>query len=285
MHLHVPLCPLAHASTRQACGVPEPQPPRPRPHPHTQVPPADLVHLAAAVEQYSEHPAAVAILNFADSYLGLIQGSAQQAQQQQGGLGGSVVLGLGPKAQQGRKVEQELARLPAGGRGGVGMEDLAGDLQPLLSRGADGVVTVTTSSSTGSSRKAAAPRIPAKDVEVVVGQGICGWVPLDAGLLAAPSALAALQLEEGPGAQRVQRAQQAARSAQRAQQGQQPLEVKVVVGNKRMMADNGVAIPQAAEAYMRDMEVCLRGRRRGAERQELPPQGVLLSACFHCCAV
>ncbi len=36
-----------------------------------------------------------------------------------------------------------------------------------------------------------------------------------------------------------------------------PRDVKVILGNKQMMADEGIPISKAVDDYMRDMEVCL----------------------------
>jgi hypothetical protein len=282
----------------------------------SQVPPADIVQLAAAVEQYSEHPIAAAILSFADSYLAAEQGPGQKQQQekqqqekqqqekQQLELGGAVVLGLRQAPQQGvqRAKQQELVPLPGGRRGaealaGPGQEE---DSQPLLAQAireadssgggggggggsgsfGDAVVVVTTTgagSGGGGQRPSRAGRLPARDVEVVVGEGISGWVPLPPAGLSSTERLAALQLDHslgggsgsgtGSGSRSSSRAASPARSPTR--QGRRgpgagagaalgapaPLEVKVVVGNKRMMASCGVAVPQAAESYMREMEV------------------------------
>lgn len=35
-----------------------------------------------------------------------------------------------------------------------------------------------------------------------------------------------------------------------------PQDVKVVLGNKQMMADEGISISKTVDEYMRDMEVC-----------------------------
>ncbi|BDA40669.1 probable copper-transporting ATPase HMA5 [Coccomyxa sp. Obi] len=66
---------------------------------------------------------------------------------------------------------------------------------------------------------------PAKDVVSVAGKGVLGWVAVGPELLLSP-----IKGKEGP------------------------QDAKVVLGNKQMMADEGIPITKAVDDYMRDME-------------------------------
>lgn len=185
----------------------------------------DVVQLAAAVEQHSEHPIAAAIL--------ALLHQQQLKQQQQGQPAGKLA--------------------DAGG-----------------------------SSST-------APPLPTSNVDVTVGEGISGWLqpPPAAGaagsgssgqslnwpalldVLAAPAGsggLAAAEQATAAGGGRLEGLVASAAATVAAATAPEALsptasrlaEVLVRVGNKRLMAEAGVVVPQAAAAYMRDKEVRLR---------------------------
>ncbi|EFN54171.1 hypothetical protein CHLNCDRAFT_135599 [Chlorella variabilis] len=187
-------------------------------HPHLGV--ADVIELAAAVEQHSEHPLASAILKL-----------ERQQQQQQ--------------------LKQDEAASGGGGSASV-----------------------------------APPLLQARDVEVAMGQGISGWVQLSpaagagsmsrphsssqlAAMQAAAAAAAAPEAELSPpaasvrggGAASLASLVSSAASSLPRQAAGGALEKKaaasgvlVTVGNVRQLATAGVAIPPAAEAYMRDQE-------------------------------
>ncbi|GAB4815110.1 hypothetical protein N2152v2_002156 [Parachlorella kessleri] len=287
---------------------------------HSLMPPSDLVQLAAAVEQHSEHPIAAAILGFAESYLGRVIESPRKPPQPSFGAALELALAQQAAQQQPQRLppQQELAVLRLAGRGAeppVGpvawQEEGLGpgkgeDSQPLLSAAGEGghlagsgpdfssgsggggalwkgnqgdtlVVLDTLQEGSGSGGKGGSSQrkpsragwLPAKDVEVVVGEGISGWVSLDPpgpagaaaqqgqhGLLAT-DLLAALQLDpaSGPAGAAGPPGSPTKQPGLRQQQASAaPLEVRVVVGNKRMMTNHGVQIPQSAENYMRDME-------------------------------
>ncbi|KAL4423767.1 hypothetical protein ABPG75_001068 [Micractinium tetrahymenae] len=190
---------------------------------HSELSVADVVQLAAAVEQHSEHPIAAAIL-------ALLQ--QQQLKQQQ----------------------------PVG--------KLAED----------------------SSHRGTAPPLPTSNVEVTVGEGISGWIQLPSAagaagsgssaqslnwaslrdVLAASSAAAAAAAAQAPAAgdagleglvssaaaTAALPAAQGAAAAEAQQAGARLAEVLITVGNKRLMAESGITLPQAAQAYMREKESC-----------------------------
>ena len=288
-----------------------------------------MVRLAAAVEQYSEHPTAHAILAFADSFLGsaALAGSAALGQQGSSGGGGAgqggrglgrcVVLDMkqqgAQQAQHAQQAEQELARFTLLGEeeeeeeaaaaaadgdaaeagSVVSSEEL--ERNPLLApqdSAADAAMFVNPLPSARGKAAAllpppppaalpegwkpaaatAAARLPARDVEVVVGRGISGWVPLAApgtsssgsgsgsSALEAPAALFALQVDANVLATTPRAGSSSAAGAGGG--GGSPrkasdagTEVQVVVGNKRMMAEHDVAVSRAVDDYMRDMEV------------------------------
>lgn len=152
----------------------------------------DVVRLAAAVEQYSEHPLASAVLAFSNTYLAH---PWEQQQQQQAG--------------------SAHAPLATGQRGAAGE---------------------------------AAARLPVRDVDVVVGQGIRGWVSLPSpghsqlGSTAAGASSRPPSVPSPPS------------KGTRGTAVAPPGEVQVAVGNRSLMAEAGVQVPASAEAYCRGME-------------------------------
>ena len=210
-------------------------------HPHLGV--ADVIELAAAVEQHSEHPLASAILEL-----------ERQQQQQQ--------------------LKQDEAASGGGGSASV-----------------------------------APPLLQARDVEVAMGQGISGWVQLSpaagagsmsrphsssqlAAMQAAAAAAAAPEAELSPpaasvrggGAASLASLVSSAASSLPRQAAGGALEKKaaasgvlVTVGNVRQLATAGVAIPPAAEAYMRDQEVTEAWEATAWGWQHLP--------LFHLCSL
>lgn len=199
---------------------------------HEQLAIPDIMQLAAAVEQHSEHPIAAAILNLVHR-----RKHKQQMHQQQ------------------QQMERKL-------------ED-------------------SGYSSTGSM---AVPMLQVNAVEVVVGQGISGWVQLPSPVSVAAAATggdirlntAALQhvqtLRGYSGSSSSQAATPAvsglaasanpalaglllsttgsgaASSAMPSAAAAAVTEVLVTVGNKRLLAAAGITVPPAAEAYMREQE-------------------------------
>lgn len=95
-----------------------------------------------------------------------------------------------------------------------------------------------------------------KDVEVTVGLGISGWVVLPAvGPLRSRDVLLALQPASSEAAVK-QAANGAATNGAACEAAAKPPSdpVLVRVGNRRLMAGAGVALPAAADEYMREME-------------------------------
>lgn len=215
---------------------------------HSQLTSGDVVQLAAAVEQHSEHPIAAAIL-------ALLQ--QQQLKQQQsvgkagGGTPGSAVVPL-PTSNVDVTVGEGISgclQLPsaAGAAGGSSSGqnlNWAALLEVLAAPAGSGGISTTA----GGQAEAA-------------GGGLEGLVASAAATAAAPATPKA--------------AQQAA---------SQPDEVLVRVGNTRLMAEAGVVVPQAAAAYMRDKEVRICWRARPGQAQQLRVHG-LMDSCEPSCAV
>ena len=186
---------------------------------HPQISIDEVAALAAALEANSEHPLAAAIVAFAAARLG-------------------------------------QTPAPSPGKGG------------LETRMSDGG---------GASRRVDWVR-PAKDVESEPGKGIRGWVapgesaampslhhsPAKIGAAKsgaaapAPGALGYVMSHVGrapPAAARLPVAARAGGKGAGLGSGPAP-DVKVVVGNKQMLALEGMAVPQTADEWMREREVC-----------------------------
>ncbi|KAL4446311.1 hypothetical protein ABPG77_003118 [Micractinium sp. CCAP 211/92] len=188
---------------------------------HSQLTSGDVVQLAAAVEQHSEHPIAAAIL-------ALLQ--QQQLKQQQsvgkagGGTPGSAVVPL-PTSNVDVTVGEGISgwlQLPsaAGAAGGSSSGqnlNWAALLEVLAAPAGSGGISATAGG----------------QAEAAGGGGLEGLVASAAATAAAPASPKAAQ-----------------------QPASQPDEVLVRVGNTRLMAEAGIVVPQAAAAYMRDKESC-----------------------------
>lgn len=171
-----------------------------------QVPAADIVRLAAALERSSEHPLASAVLAFADTYLhqGPTEQQRQQQQQQQN-----------PSTDSWQEREQQH----------------------------DGELKV-------------------RGVEVVVGQGIRGWVhlPTDGRTGAQQMDMALFRaLGSQCGSSSPCRSIWASTvpgsaHSRLAVTEECMVEARVTVGNRRLMADEGVNVPATVEDYCCEME-------------------------------
>lgn len=196
---------------------------------HSQLSAGDVVQMAAAVEQHSEHPIAAAIL-------ALLHQQQLKQQPPAGKLGGDGSgAGTAPP-------------LPTSNVDVTVGEGISGWLQLPSAAGAAGSSSSSSSSSQNLNWAAllevlAAPADSSSSTSTAAagwqavaagGGGLEGLVDSAAATVAAPAAPQAAQ--QAPG---------------------RPAEVLIRVGNKRLMAEAGVEVPQAATAYMRDKEVRL----------------------------
>ncbi len=216
---------------------------------HSQLTSGDVVQLAAAVEQHSEHPIAAAILALLQQQQLKRQQSAGKAG---GGTPGNAVVPL-PTSNVDVTVGEGISgwlQLPsAAGAAGGSSSGQNLNWAALLE------VLAAPAGSGGISATAGGP------AEAAGGGGLEGLVASAAASAAAPASPKAAQ-----------------------QPASRPDEVLVRVGNTRLMAEAGVVVPQAAAAYMRDKEVRLgcSGWRR--EVQQLREHG-LMDSCAPSCAV
>ena len=180
-----------------------------------QLPPQAVLELAAAVECGSEHPLASAVLSFTEAYL------SQRVGQAAPGRGGQQQQQQWERWQGGQLHEQRQQEQQHHQR-----EDKGSGATP---------------------RGRPPPRLEARDVDVLVGQGICGWVDLPSGLSPLPP---------DPQQQSATPSSSARRQQQQEQQQppQTPGQLRVAVGSRRLMAGEGVEVGQAEEEYCRGME-------------------------------
>lgn len=86
------------------------------------------------------------------------------------------------------------------------------------------------------------------------GKGIVGWVA------SAPAGNTAEHAAAGPGSPRHRKGgspRAGHTSSPRAESPSRPAEVRVAVGNKRLMADESIPVPHDVDEYMREKEVGL----------------------------
>lgn len=177
-----------------------------------------MLLLAAAVESNSEHPLGAAIVAFALAYL-----------------------------QQQRRQQTEQNETSALHRNG-------------------------SSNGIGSAEGGSLPLPACRDVEVAVGQGISAWVALPAAASPVKNSSSASSVASLQSRDALLRLQLAAASSQaavpldpvaaealllEAATGADalPAEVQVSVGSRRLVAQQGLALPSGAEGYMKEQEV------------------------------
>ena len=96
---------------------------------------------------------------------------------------------------------------------------------------------------------------PAKDLTIVAGKGIVGWVASSSSWATLGSGLPAAAGPETP-AKRSPAKAYPAKGPSPAKGGPvSSRDVKVVLGNKQMMADENIPVSKDVDEYMRDMEV------------------------------
>ncbi|KAK9841413.1 hypothetical protein WJX74_005280 [Apatococcus lobatus] len=182
----------------------------------------EVLQLACALESSSEHPLAQAILSFTAGRLTVSQPETSLEQD---------------LAQAALEAEEERA---------TPQDEAAAEMQPILSRHAN------AAGSRSQQRVQNLDWIRAcSDVEPLPGKGMVGWVAhASAGGSTGSNAAA-------PGSPR-HRKGGSPRAGQgdssRAESPSRPAEVRVVVGNKRLMADESIPVPHDVDEYMREKE-------------------------------
>jgi Cu+-exporting ATPase len=206
-----------------------------------EIPAEAVLRVATALESNSEHPIAGAVLQFArDFAVGKWKPGLWAVEENSSSNGGG-------------EKEQEFSSHSGGANPSFNLVHHDDD--------DEGSRTTTGNNSQRSQDNTSAAVDQLKEVEVVVGQGIKGWLPLSPTFPEA-SALAALQRinTSSPGspnssAKTLNTSNNNSNTTATTTPKDQKMEVSVLVGNQRLLQETSVtALSRDTETYIRDME-------------------------------